>query len=94
MTPASVEFSISRVFDAPREVVWKAFTDAERLIHWWGPKGFQMEVVRNHIGFLDSADNSFQVVVVRCELHTALEGMIDAEEVVHSSIENCPGLGE
>jgi uncharacterized protein YndB with AHSA1/START domain len=29
-----------RVFDAPRELVWRAFTDAEHLQHWWGPKGF------------------------------------------------------
>jgi uncharacterized protein YndB with AHSA1/START domain len=43
-TPAasSREFVISRVFDAPREMVWKAFTEAERLKHWWGPKGFKM----------------------------------------------------
>jgi uncharacterized protein YndB with AHSA1/START domain len=34
------EFTISRVFDAPRDLVWKAFTEPERLRHWWGPKGF------------------------------------------------------
>ena len=34
------EFVISRVFDAPRDVVFKAFTDPERMKHWWGPKGF------------------------------------------------------
>ncbi|MGA7545488.1 MAG: SRPBCC domain-containing protein [Methyloceanibacter sp.] len=34
------DFVISRVFDAPRELVWKAFTDPERMQHWWGPKGF------------------------------------------------------
>ena len=33
-------FEISRVFDAPRDKVWKAWTEAERLKHWWGPKGF------------------------------------------------------
>jgi len=33
-------FIISRVFDAPRDKVWKAFTEAERLKQWWGPKGF------------------------------------------------------
>lgn len=37
---SSTDFVISRVFDAPRELVWKAFTEAERLKHWWGPKGF------------------------------------------------------
>ena len=34
------EFVVTRVFDAPRERVWKAFTMAERLVQWWGPKGF------------------------------------------------------
>jgi uncharacterized protein YndB with AHSA1/START domain len=38
------EFSISRVFDAPRDLVWKAVTEPERLAHWWGPKGFTMLV--------------------------------------------------
>ena len=36
----SPDFVISRVFDAPRELVWKAFTEAERMKQWWGPKGF------------------------------------------------------
>lgn len=39
---ASPDFVISRVFDAPRELVWKAFTEAERMKHWWGPKGFKV----------------------------------------------------
>jgi uncharacterized protein YndB with AHSA1/START domain len=34
------EFVISRVFDAPRDLVWKAFTEADRMKQWWGPKGF------------------------------------------------------
>ena len=40
MAEKSDEFIISRVFDAPRERVWKAWTEAERLKQWWGPKGF------------------------------------------------------
>jgi uncharacterized protein YndB with AHSA1/START domain len=36
----SAGFEIMRVFDAPRELVFKAMTEAERLKHWWGPKGF------------------------------------------------------
>jgi uncharacterized protein YndB with AHSA1/START domain len=35
-----LEFTISRVFDAPRDLVFKAFTDPEHMKHWWGPKGF------------------------------------------------------
>ena len=34
------EFVITRAFDAPRERVWKAWTEAAHLRHWWGPKGF------------------------------------------------------
>src|SRR5438067_189284 len=46
MTPATAEFSISRVFDAPRETVFAAFTEADRLMQWWGPKGFTMQVAK------------------------------------------------
>ncbi len=28
-----------RTFDAPRDKVWKAFTDPERIPRWWGPHG-------------------------------------------------------
>jgi len=31
---------ISRVFNAPREAVWKAWTDPETIKKWWGPEGF------------------------------------------------------
>lgn len=34
------DFVISRVFNAPRELVFKVFTDPTHLMHWWGPKGF------------------------------------------------------
>jgi len=30
---------IERVFDAPRELVWKAWTEAEQVMLWWGAKG-------------------------------------------------------
>ena len=33
-------FVISRVFDAPRDRVWQAWTEVERMKQWWGPKGF------------------------------------------------------
>ncbi len=31
---------ITRVFDAPRELVWKAWTDPKYAMQWWGPQGF------------------------------------------------------
>jgi uncharacterized protein YndB with AHSA1/START domain len=30
----------TRVFDAPRDLVFSAFTDAKHLAQWWGPNGF------------------------------------------------------
>jgi uncharacterized protein YndB with AHSA1/START domain len=33
------EITITRVFDAPRDLVWKAWTKPEQLAQWWGPRG-------------------------------------------------------
>jgi uncharacterized protein YndB with AHSA1/START domain len=34
------ELTITRLFDAPRETVWRAWTDPKHLAAWWGPAGF------------------------------------------------------
>jgi len=34
------EFVITRIFDAPKEVVWKMWTVPEYVMKWWGPEGF------------------------------------------------------
>jgi len=33
------ELTITRVFDAPRSLVWKAWTDRKMIQSWWGPRG-------------------------------------------------------
>lgn len=38
--PTEREVIITRVFDAPRALVFKAWTDAAQLAQWWGPQGF------------------------------------------------------
>ena len=38
------EFVITREYDAPRELVWLACTDAKHLAQWWGPHGFTAPV--------------------------------------------------
>lgn len=40
------ELVIQRVFTAPPDLVWKAWTEPERLMKWWGTKGFTMSVVK------------------------------------------------
>lgn len=34
------EITITRMFDAPRELVFDAFTDVKHIGNWWGPNGF------------------------------------------------------
>lgn len=41
------ELVITRVFDAPRELVWKTWTEPERVKLWWGPGGFTAPVCRS-----------------------------------------------
>lgn len=38
------ELVIEHIFDAPRELVWKAWTEPEHLMRWWGPKDFTSPV--------------------------------------------------
>jgi uncharacterized protein YndB with AHSA1/START domain len=43
---ATRELVITRVFDAPRELVWKAWTDPEHVARWWGPKNYTSPVCK------------------------------------------------
>ena len=47
MKPSLKPFETSRVFDASRDKMWKAWTEVERLKHWWGPKGFTVKSLKN-----------------------------------------------
>jgi uncharacterized protein YndB with AHSA1/START domain len=40
------EIVITRVFDAPRELVFEAWTDPKHITQWWGPKGFTTRVTQ------------------------------------------------
>lgn len=39
-TDAAREIATTRLFDAPRELVWRMWTEPEHVKHWWGPRGF------------------------------------------------------
>jgi uncharacterized protein YndB with AHSA1/START domain len=38
--PGFREFTITRVFDAPRELVWRAWTEPAQIALWFGPRGY------------------------------------------------------
>jgi uncharacterized protein YndB with AHSA1/START domain len=40
------EIVITRIFDAPRELVWKAWTDPEQMMRWWGPTHYTTPVCK------------------------------------------------
>ena len=37
---ADHELIATRILNAPRELVWKVWTDPEHVVQWWGPDGF------------------------------------------------------
>ena len=43
-TETDREIVIARVFDAPPELVFKAFTDPQHVAQWWGPSGFTITI--------------------------------------------------
>jgi uncharacterized protein YndB with AHSA1/START domain len=42
--PSDCEIVLTRTFDAPRALVWKAVTDPSHVPHWWGPRGHTLPV--------------------------------------------------
>jgi len=57
------ELDIVRVFDAPREAVWRAWTDPDQLAAWWGPAG--MHSPRELIEMDVRPGGVFRVVMVQ-----------------------------
>jgi uncharacterized protein YndB with AHSA1/START domain len=43
-TATAQVITITRIFDAPRELVWKAWTEPEQLACWWGRRGWSTPV--------------------------------------------------
>ena len=46
---AARTITVSRTFAAPRERVFRAFTDPADLAHWWGPEGWQTETLAHEL---------------------------------------------
>lgn len=44
--PGKPELFISREFDSPRDLVFKAFTDPKLYVQWMGPRGYKMKLTR------------------------------------------------
>jgi uncharacterized protein YndB with AHSA1/START domain len=45
-TSRNAAFEITRTFKAPQDRLWKAWSQADQLKHWWGPKGCSIDIAR------------------------------------------------
>jgi uncharacterized protein YndB with AHSA1/START domain len=43
-TATAQQIEITREYDAPRELVWAAWTEPEQLVQWWGPPGWSTPI--------------------------------------------------
>jgi uncharacterized protein YndB with AHSA1/START domain len=76
-TAVKKELVIERVFNAPRALVWKAFTEADHLKHWWGPVGFKLEVLK-----LDLRNGGVLHYAMRADNGAEMFGRFDYIEVL------------
>ncbi len=93
------EITISRLFDAPRELVYRAFVDPDQLCQWFGPDGYSVpcETVQ-----IDARPGGFQRFVMVSDEDPGHRSPVDAtfSEVVenellvgHEDVEGMPGTG-
>ena len=91
------EITISRIFDAPRELVYRAFVDPDQLCQWFGPEGFSVpcETVQ-----IDARTGGFQRFIMVSDQDPAFRNPVDATftEVIenellvgHQDVEGIPG---
>lgn len=98
MTRETHEITISRIFDAPPELVYRAFVDPDQLCQWFGPVGYSVpcETVQ-----IDARPGGFQRFVMISDDDPTYRNPIDAtfSEVVenellvgHQEVEGIPGI--
>lgn len=70
----STQIKVSHTFDALRQLIFNALTDAKHLINWWGPEGWTVEVAESDIrpgGVFHTARNLVTVTKCGLNLNTA-----------------------
>jgi uncharacterized protein YndB with AHSA1/START domain len=63
MTATAHHIAITRVFDASRELVWRAWTDPDQLVRWWGRRGWTAQ--RSSLVLDVRPGAAFRIVSVR-----------------------------
>jgi uncharacterized protein YndB with AHSA1/START domain len=48
-TPSDTDILMTRIFDAPRDLVWRCITEADLIKQWYGPRGHEMVLCEHDI---------------------------------------------
>ena len=95
--PIDDQVRITRVFDAPRAMVFQAFTDPEQMAQWFGPVGYS--VPREEIVIESRAGGRERIVMVkddsgdREELESVYTEVIPDEVIAGQGMDGQPGEG-
>jgi uncharacterized protein YndB with AHSA1/START domain len=84
MDTETPQLAISRVFDAPRELVYRAFTDPDHLAAWWGPIGNSLPRDEIEFDVRSGGHQRWTEVVtadprIRVHVHFDLTQVVDGE---------------
>jgi uncharacterized protein YndB with AHSA1/START domain len=84
-SPGSQELVITRTFDAPRELVYRAFTDPDQLAEWFGPAGFS--VPRDSVE-IDARPGGVERFIMVSDADPAMTSPVDAQftEVIENEL--------
>jgi uncharacterized protein YndB with AHSA1/START domain len=94
---AAQELRITRIFDAPRELVYQAFVDPDQLSHWFGPVGFSVPRDTVDIDARAGGHQRFEMVSdsdpsFRNPIDATFNEVVENELLVgHQEVEGIPG---
>jgi uncharacterized protein YndB with AHSA1/START domain len=94
-TPTDTQILMTREFDAPKHLVWRAFTEPDLVSRWWPGRRGQMQSCE--IDFREGG--SWRYVMTATEgfevaFHGAYQEIVDGERIVNTEVfEGAPGPG-
>lgn len=65
-TPSDREIVMIRAFDAPRDLVFEAWTQPEHVRHWWGPRSSTILVCKAEVRPAAGATSPLRATEARC----------------------------
>jgi len=81
---ADQQVIVTRVFDAPRDVVFRAWTDPEQVAKWFGPEG--MDIARDSVVIDARVGGRFELRMVRSEMRFEMGLAYEIVELVEPEL--------